>query len=189
MFFPHFSMISWFFPSNLHVFPLELMCFDLLFGREVYLKAIQNAKGRLDYVVLHPRHARDESKVPSRPLGPRETSRFQASFADFPCISSGFMRLFEPFPCVFMHFEPFSRRSGLGGSTSGAPKSLPATAWPLLGMATSSTGGMPCACCATRAATGCLGGVFGPFFDRFSVEFHGFSWIFIDFARVFSCFA
>eukprot|EP00438_Fugacium_kawagutii_P023659 Skav206423 [mRNA] locus=scaffold292:423680:425227:+ [translate_table: standard] len=34
--------------------------------REVYLRAIQSAKGRLDYVCLHPRHARDESKNPAR---------------------------------------------------------------------------------------------------------------------------
>ena len=34
--------------------------------REVYLRAIQSAKGRLDYVCLHPRHARDESKIPAR---------------------------------------------------------------------------------------------------------------------------
>eukprot|EP00931_Biecheleriopsis_adriatica_P074519 TRINITY_DN48556_c0_g1_i1.p1 TRINITY_DN48556_c0_g1~~TRINITY_DN48556_c0_g1_i1.p1 ORF type:complete len:590 (+),score=70.31 TRINITY_DN48556_c0_g1_i1:40-1770(+) len=33
--------------------------------RGVYLRAIQYAKGRLDYVVLHPRHAREESKKSS----------------------------------------------------------------------------------------------------------------------------
>ncbi|CAJ1406896.1 unnamed protein product [Effrenium voratum] len=30
--------------------------------REVYLRAVRYAKGRLDYIVLHPRHAREESK-------------------------------------------------------------------------------------------------------------------------------
>lgn len=34
--------------------------------RNVYLKAIQCATGRLDYVVLHPRHARDESTSQAR---------------------------------------------------------------------------------------------------------------------------